>query len=201
MAEVFHRPHLAAELAGRLLHPGVLDEGLRSGLFLSGLRRTGKTTFLLTDLVPELEAQGAVVIYVDLWSDIKVSPATLVYAAVRRMLADLVTPASTPLARLRRLRGLDLGGMGFRFGFQLEQLGEPGGANLAQALTEVVGQAKGNLVLIVDEVQQAITTEEGNQICSRSRLNVFRPALVSRLCSLGPGPPTWPPTSIGCCYF
>ena len=34
LAEVFHRPHLAAELAGRLLHPGVLDEGLHSGLFL-----------------------------------------------------------------------------------------------------------------------------------------------------------------------
>ena len=74
MAEVFRRPHLAAELAARLLRPGVLDEGLRSGLFLSGLRRTGKTTFLRNDLVPELEAQGAVVIYVDLWSDTKVSP-------------------------------------------------------------------------------------------------------------------------------
>ena len=81
MAEVFRRPHLAAELAARLLRPGVLDEGLRSGLFLSGLRRTGKTTFLRNDLVPELEAQGAVVIYVDLWSDTKVSPATLVQAA------------------------------------------------------------------------------------------------------------------------
>jgi hypothetical protein len=30
----------------------VLDEGLRSGLFLSGLRRTGKTTFLVNDLIP-----------------------------------------------------------------------------------------------------------------------------------------------------
>ena len=29
-----------------------LDEGLRSGLFLSGVRRTGKTTFLLNDLIP-----------------------------------------------------------------------------------------------------------------------------------------------------
>ena len=61
MAEVFRGPQLAAELAARLLHPGVLDEGLRSGLVISGLRRTGKTTFLRTDLVPELEAQGAVV--------------------------------------------------------------------------------------------------------------------------------------------
>lgn len=191
MAEVFHRPHLAAELAGRLLHPGVLDEGLRSGLFLSGLRRTGKTTFLRTDLVPELEAKGAVVIYVDLWSDIKVSPATLVYAAVRRMLADLVTPASTPLARLRRLRGVDLGGMGFRFGFQLEQLGEAGGATLAQALTEVVDQARGDVVLIVDEVQQAITTEEGNQMllalkAARDAINP-RPGTPGHFLFLGTG--------------
>ncbi len=191
MAEVFRRPRLAAELAGRLLRPGVLDEGLRSGLFLSGLRRTGKTTFLRTDLVPELEAQGAVVIYVDLWSDIMVSPATLVYAAVRRMLADLVTPASAPLARLRRLRGLDLGGMGFRFGFQLEQLGEPGGATLAQALTEVVDQSKGDVVLIVDEVQQAITTEEGNQMllalkAARDAINP-RPGTPGHFLFLGTG--------------
>ncbi|KEF40744.1 MAG: ATPase [Cyanobium sp. CACIAM 14] len=164
MAEVFRRPQLAAELARRLLEPGVLDEGLRSGLFLAGMRRTGKTTFLRTDLVPELEARGAVVIYVDLWSDTKVSPAALVHAAVRRTLAELAAPASPLLARLRRIRGLDLGGMGFRFGFQLEELGEAGGATLAQAFSEVVDQAGGDVVLIVDEVQQAITTEEGNQM-------------------------------------
>ncbi len=164
MPDVFRRPRLAAELAGRLLQPGVLDEGLRSGLFLSGLRRTGKTTFLRTDLVPELEARGAVVIYVDLWSDIKASPATLVQAAVRQTLSQLVTPTSPLLARLRRLKGLDLGGMGFRFGFQLDQLGEAGGVTLAQAFTEVVDQSGGDVVLILDEVQQAITTEEGNQM-------------------------------------
>jgi hypothetical protein len=164
LAEVFRRPQLAAELASRLLRPGVLDEGLRSGLFLSGLRRTGKTTFLRTDLVPELEAQGAVVIYVDLWSNIKVSPALLVHDAVRSTLKELSRPSSPVLERLRRLRGLDLGGMGFRFGFQLEQLGQAGGATLAQAFTELVDQPGGDVVLIIDEVQQAITTEEGNQM-------------------------------------
>ncbi len=191
MAEVFRRPRLAAELAGRLLHPGVLDEGLRSGLFLSGLRRTGKTTFLRTDLVPELEAQGAVVIYVDLWSDTRVSPAQLVQAAVRRTLDELATPASPLLARLRRIRGLDLGGMGFRFGFQLEQLGQSSGATLAQAFTEVVDQARGDVVLIVDEVQQAITTEEGNQMllalkAARDAINP-RPATPGHFLLLGTG--------------
>ena len=48
-------------MAQQLLHPGVLDEGLRSALFISGVRRTGKTTFLQADLVPALEAAGALV--------------------------------------------------------------------------------------------------------------------------------------------
>jgi hypothetical protein len=164
VAEVFRRAQLAAELASRLLRPGVLDEGLRSGLFLSGPRRIGKTTFLRSDLVPELEARGAVVIYVDLWSDIKASPAALVHGAVRRTLAALESPRSPLLERWGRIRGLDLGAAGFRFGFQLAQLGEEGGATLAEAFTELVDQACADLVLIVDEVQQAITTEEGNQM-------------------------------------
>ena len=191
MPEVFRRPRLAADLAGRLLRPGVLDEGLRSGLFLSGLRRTGKTTFLRTDLVPELEAQGALVIYVDLWSDTKASPAALVQAAVRQTLSQLVTPSSPLLARLRRIKGLDLGGMGFRFGFQLDQLGEAGGVTLAQAFTEVVDQSGGDVVLIIDEVQQAITTEEGNQMllalkATRDAINP-RPETPGHFLFLGTG--------------
>jgi hypothetical protein len=191
VAEVFCRPQLAAKLASRLLRPGVLDEGLRSGLFLSGLRRTGKTTFLRTDLVPELEAQGAVVIYVDLWSNTKVSPAALVQAAVLQTLTQLATPSSPLLARLKRIKGLELGGMGFRFGFQLEQLGEAGGATLAQAFTEVVDQSAGDVVLIVDEVQQAITTDEGNQMllalkAARDAINP-RPSTPGYFLFLGTG--------------
>lgn len=191
MAEVFRRPQLAAELASRLLRPGVLDEGLRSGLFLSGPRRTGKTTFLRTDLIPELEAQGAVVIYVDLWSDTKASPAALVHAAVRQTLTQLATPSSPLLARLQRIKGVELGGMGFRFGFQLEQLGETGGATLAQAFTEVVDQSGCDVVLIVDEVQQAITTDDGNQMllalkAARDAINP-RPTTAGHWLFLGTG--------------
>ena len=64
MPDIYRRPELAAQMTRQLLRPGVLDEGLRSGLFLSGLRRTGKTTFLLNDLIPALEEAGALVIYV-----------------------------------------------------------------------------------------------------------------------------------------
>ncbi|WP_211206934.1 hypothetical protein [Thiobacillus denitrificans] len=69
MSHLYPRTEMANEMASQLLNPSVLDEGLRSGLFISGLRRTGKTTFLQNDLIPALEQHGAIVIYVDLWSD------------------------------------------------------------------------------------------------------------------------------------
>ena len=64
----FRRTALAEQMAQQLLRPSFLDTSLRSGLFLSGQRRVGKTTFLATDLIPALEALGAIVVYVDLWS-------------------------------------------------------------------------------------------------------------------------------------
>lgn len=164
MAEIYRRTEMAEQMANKLLRPGVLDEGMRSGLFLSGLRRIGKTTFLRHDLIPSLEAHGAIVIYVDLWTDTKASPAALVLAAVRKTLAELQAPGSGLLAQLKRVNGLDLGGMGFKFGFKLDSVGEPGGATLAEALTQVVDQSKTDVVLIVDEVQHAITTEDGHNM-------------------------------------
>ena len=90
--KLFHRPGYAEALAGQLLQPSGLQQGVRSGVFLSGIRRVGKTTFLRQDLIPALESHGAVVIYVDLWTDVSKSPAALVHEAVCRALGQLQTP-------------------------------------------------------------------------------------------------------------
>ncbi|KMT54691.1 AAA family ATPase [Pseudomonas fildesensis] len=164
MSSIFQRPDLAESMANQLLNPGVLDEGLRSGLFLSGLRRTGKTTFLRNDLIPALEAAGALVIYVDLWSDTLANPATLVYNAICKTLKELQMPGSAVLEMLKRVSNVDVGAAGFTFGFKLDSIGNAGGPTLAQALTEVVDQAKTDLVLIIDEVQHAISSDDGNQL-------------------------------------
>ena len=164
MDKIFHRNALAQQMAQQLLNPGVLDEGLRSGLFISGVRRTGKTTFLQADLVPALEAAGALVIYVDLWSNTQANPAALVHGAIRKTLQELQSPAGTALARLKKLRNAELAIAGFKFGFKVDTVGADGGATLAEALTEVVDQAQTDVVMIVDEVQHAITSEEGNQM-------------------------------------
>lgn len=164
MHPIFHRPQLARQMAQQLLNPGVLDEGLRSGLFISGLRRTGKTTFLMADLVPALEAAGALVIYTDLWSNTQTNPATLVHASVRKALQALQSPVGAVAEKLARLRQGELTVMGFKFGFKVEAIGSDKGPTLAEVLTELVDQARCDVVMIVDEVQQAITSEEGNQM-------------------------------------
>jgi len=76
---LYRRNQYAADLAQQLLKPTALQVQVRSGVFLSGIRRIGKTTFLRQDLVPALEAMGALVIYVDLWVDRSKSPAALVH--------------------------------------------------------------------------------------------------------------------------
>lgn len=164
MSAVFLRPEIAAALTQKLLRPSALDEAFRSGLFISGVRRTGKTTFLRHDLIPALEAEGALVIYVDLWSDAQANPAGLVHFAIREALADLSKPHSRVLKNLAKVRGADIAAMGFKFGFKLDTLGEAGGPTLAQALLDVVDQAKSDVVLIIDEVQHAMATDEGNQM-------------------------------------
>lgn len=164
MSNLFSRAELATQMAKQLIHPGALDEGLRSGLFLSGLRRTGKTTFLVNDLIPALEREGALVIYVDLWTNTSASPAVLIHGAIRKTMAQLQTVGSPVLSTLARVSGLDVAAFGFKFGFKLDQVGESGGITLAQALTELVDQTRTDVVLIVDEVQHAMTSEDGNHL-------------------------------------
>lgn len=164
MSNIFQRPELAESMANQLLNPSVLDEGLRSGLFLSSPRRTGKTTFLRSDLVPALKDRGALVMYVDLWSNTLANPVTLVRKAIQKTLKDLQTSGSSVLETFRRVSSVEIGAAGFKFGFKLDSIGSPHGPTLAQALTEVVDQAKTDLVLIIDEVQHAISSDDGNQL-------------------------------------
>jgi len=160
----FKRTELARGMAQQLMKPSFLDQSLRSGLFLSGQRRVGKTTFLANDLIPALQALGALVIYVDLWSQPDANPSDLVHDAIRRALKDLQTPGSAILAGLRRIQGIDVGAAALKFGFKLADLGREGGASLAQAFSEVVKLARTNVVLIVDEVQHALGKADGDNL-------------------------------------
>ena len=107
--DVFHRTAYAEQMAQQLLQPSPLHMNVRSGVLLSGIRRVGKTTFLRQDLVPALEARGALVVYVDLWADRSKSPATLVLDRRARHAAADADPWLGPAAALQ---GAEPGGCG-----------------------------------------------------------------------------------------
>lgn len=191
MVHYFARPALASSMARQLIHPDILDEGFRSGLFMSGQRRTGKTTFLQNDLIPALEREGALVLYVDLWSDTKANPAQLVRDTIRDALAQLQTTGSALLARFARVSGVDVGALSFKFGFKLDKIGEAGGTPLSRVIADLVDQAGCDVVLIVDEVQQAITTDDGHHLllalkAARDAVNP-RPGTVGHFIFIGTG--------------
>jgi len=184
----YHRERYAADLAQQLLRPTALQMQVRSGVFLSGIRRIGKTTFLRQDLIPALESMGALVIYVDLWADRSKSPASLVYEAVRATLSDLASPGTK---LLERFKGINIGAAGFSFGFQVDAVGKPMGATLSDVFTALVNTVKTDVVLIMDEVQQALGTEEGNNLlfalkAARDAVNM-RPDTPGYLLFLGTG--------------
>jgi hypothetical protein len=173
MTDVYHRTALARQMAEQLLKPKVLDRPLRSGLFLSGLRRTGKTTFLRQDLIPVLEqgdwgpgahARSAVVIYVDLWSNVSISPSELILRAVRVKLRQLEDPTSAIWTALKRVVRAEVAVHGLKFNFDLAKLGDEGGATLAEAFTQIVDEAGTDLVFIVDEVQECLGREDAQAL-------------------------------------
>ncbi|MBH1958041.1 MAG: ATP-binding protein [Burkholderiales bacterium] len=187
----FRRTALAQEMAKQLLRPTFLDTSLRSGLFLSGQRRVGKTTFLATDLIPALQDLGAIVIYVDLWSQPQANPADLVHGAIRKSLNELQTPGSGMLQKLKRVSSLEAGAAGFKFGFKLADVGKDGGVSLAQAFTELIDQSRTGLVLIVDEVQHALGSADGDNMlhalkAARDAINT-RPATPGYFLFVGTG--------------
>ncbi|MEY4751438.1 MAG: hypothetical protein RIQ60_3652 [Pseudomonadota bacterium] len=188
---VFHRPDYAAALAQQLLHPGPLDQGLRSGVFLTGIRRIGKTTFIRQDFVPALLDHGALVLYVDLWTDRSRPPMALMHEAVRTAAAELGQPASAVLHKLRRVKGVNFGAAGISLGVQLDGLGTPAGATLAEVFVDLVRQSQGDVVLLIDEVQQAMASQDGQDLlfalkAARDRINTATD-LPGRLLIVGTG--------------
>lgn len=187
----FRRTALAEQMAQQLLRPSFLDTSLRSGLFLSGQRRVGKTTFLATDLIPALEALGAIVVYVDLWSQPQANPADLVHEAIRKTLKELQLPGSGILKRLKEVTNLEAGAAGFKFGFKLADVGKDDGVGLAQAFQELIDQARTDVVLIVDEVQHALGSADGDHLlhalkAARDAINT-RPGTPGHFLFIGTG--------------
>ena len=150
-APIFQRPDLALALSNRLLHPDALQLTSRDGLFLTGVRRICKTTFIRRDLIPQLEKENALVIYIDLWENRgSISPAEAVLSKIRQFLVE------SP-----RLSSFKVTFPGVSLSFEPKQVGIPSGVSLANVFSEIVAKYDVDVVLIIDEFQEALKNEAG----------------------------------------
>ena len=182
MSGIFHRPKLALDMARLLLRPSSLETRVRSGLFISGPRQTGKSTFLTQDVIPTIEAAGAIVIYVDLWKAAGHTPDEKLIRAVRKKLAELhgQNPQSfvDKAKSLLRTIGISSAEMGasiepsvplakaklagkLKLKFDTSKVGTKAGASLSDALLEVSEKTGRDIVFIVDEIQEIMRNGQG----------------------------------------
>jgi len=171
--EIFRRTALAADMAKKILFASPASAS-GSGLFLAAPRRTGKSTFLREDLRPQLEAQGALVVYVDLWEDRKVDPGDAIVQAVRSQLAQ----HEGVVKRLVKSSGMEKVAVG-GLSFSLDRVGLGQGISLSTALAALSDECKRTIVLVIDEAQHAITSDKGNDAlfalkAARDELNSSR---------------------------
>ena len=156
--QFFHRPELATALADQALDTSL---GTSGGMFLAAPRRTGKSTFVRQDLVPEFERRNLNVIYVDLWIDKTVNPAIHIANAIRTELAREDGAIAKTLKKLTHMSKLTVGAWGNGLSFDLSQLNLSKDATLADALKALSTASQKKLILVIDEAQHALTTDEG----------------------------------------
>lgn len=173
MTKLFKRTDLASEVADKILFTSPTSAS-SSGLFLAAPRRTGKSTFLREDLRPQLEAKGALVLYVDLWENRQTDPGDAIVNAIRAELAK----HDGVIKRLAKSTGLDKVSIAGT-SFALDKLGLAQGISLSAALIALSDDVQTPIVLVIDEAQHAITTDGGTNAlfalkAARDELNSTR---------------------------
>lgn len=169
--QVFKRESLAIELSTKIL-TATSASSMSSGLFLAAPRRTGKSTFLREDLVPDIRRGGAIVLYTDLWEDRCADPGMVIIEAIR---AELWKHEGV-IRRLARTSGLEKADV-CGLSFVLARVGLGTGISLASAFEALAEETRQLVVLVIDEAQHASTSELGNNTlfalkAARDRLNM-----------------------------
>lgn len=152
----FPRPELAKQLADAMLGKSLFGDA-HNGLFVTAPRRTGKSTFLQGDLMPELERRGAVCVYVDLWADQKRDPGALIAEAIGKALQ----PYLGIVAKAAKGAGVKSVSLAGWLKIDTTKIGKLDGATLSEALRALHETSRKPVALLIDEAQHALTSPDG----------------------------------------
>lgn len=154
--KIFYRRRALAAGLTKLITQVAVGSAAASGVFLTAPRRTGKSTFAREDLRPALEEAGAIVLYADLWKDLTTEPGAVIIETVR----EAIGRDEKLMSRLAIAPGLEAVSVG-RVNFNVNKIGLGKEIGLTKAFEALSDEVKKLIVLIIDETQQAITTDEG----------------------------------------
>ncbi|MGV7211210.1 hypothetical protein ACLB1G_25520 [Oxalobacteraceae bacterium A2-2] len=151
----FARPLLADQYCDALQGLGLID--VRSGLFLAAPRRTGKSTFLRTDLLPAFARRNWVSVYVDLWTDRAADPGRVIAAAIKGVLAQ----HAGAIAKLAKKSGLEKVNLFGALSVNVNALDLPATVTLADALEALHIATRMPVAIVIDEAQDVLSTQQG----------------------------------------
>lgn len=157
----YPRPELARAFADEITGKQLLSDA-PNGLFLAGPRRTGKSEFLTDDLTPEMEKRGYLVLYTDLWMKKAHSPMELIAGCIATAVQDTLGN----VAKTAKKVGLDKVGIAGALTFDVSKIGKTDGLSLFEAFNLLIKQSGKPVLMIVDEAQHALTSEDGDNTLS-----------------------------------
>lgn len=132
-------------------------------LALFAPRRVGKTFFLDHDLAPEAKKAGMLPVYADLWLH-KSSPLEAVNHALEEALDDLLVPASN-IGKMAKTQVKKIGVLGASVDLgdapHRRTLPESPPLRLDALVTRLARQHKGQVLLMLDEVQTLVDAPDG----------------------------------------
>ncbi|NVK40500.1 MAG: hypothetical protein HWE39_04590 [Oceanospirillaceae bacterium] len=154
MSEIdWHYPR--RELAERYLQGVTL--GMMNRMALLGVRRVGKTEFLLRDLCPLALEQGYLPVYANLWASPE-HPHETIIEALKLALAGLKDKKRIKSVLASEVKKLEVGNsligkMGFEFNNPLPVIAPGVLTHVGQLLTQLVETPKCKPLLVIDEIQ------------------------------------------------
>lgn len=151
----FNRANIANSYCDSLIGKGIANA--TSGLFLAGPRRVGKSTFLMEDLIPEAQNRNWLPIYIDLWASKLTDPASLIIEAIKVAIATQKSgfrklASRIRLSKINILKILEI---------DFSKPGLPENITLTDLLSGLIKLARKPVLLIIDEAQHTLTTQNG----------------------------------------
>jgi hypothetical protein len=153
----------------------LLRDGPGDPIALQSPRRWGKTTFLLTEMIPAARAAGYLPVYIDVWQSRSDVLAAINYG-LQEAIDDLEVPATTVGKRLRtKINKVGVGTMSLELGEEPARKRPDSPFLLVDwLLKSLLRKANKPVLLLFDEIQELAVAKESEAIVSALRAAITK---------------------------